>query len=401
MTIRAILRVAKLKGAGKAAASGEHLARLRATPNADPSRRHLNERLAGSGDLWADIQERLDTLPTAPRRDAVHAVELLLSASPAYFADGDHARLQAWKTASLAWARDHFGAANVVAAVLHRDEETPHLHVVAVPIVEKTVADRAAPEPRLCARDYTGGRYRLSRLQDSYHAAVEHLGIERGVRGARIEYEHLHQRYTAMTQEPPAVARITEALHVEAPGRFANREEWATREQARLQAELAPLITALAARNGELERRLEHEQRRTEALQHEVRDYRVQAARAQSLDLKSMVRSLGGVQDRHDPHLWRVGTDTISIDGWRYRNLTQHQDGAGAINLLMHLTGCDLNRALDYMAYRGGVQAATVAAADHAARVAERLAERARDMPVDLRLLRPGRGGEDRDDRGR
>lgn len=398
MAVRAILRVAKLKGAGKAAASGEHLERRRATPNADPSRRQLNERLVGSGDLWADIQERLATLPAPSRRDAVHAIELLLSASPAYFADGDRAHLEAWKAASLAWACDRFGATNVVAAVLHRDEETPHLHVVAVPIVEKTIAGRAVPEPRLCARDFTGGRYRLSRLQDSYHAAVAHLGIERGVRGARIEYEHLHQRYAAVTQEPPAVAQITGRIQVEAPGRFANREEWAAREQARLQAELAPLITALAARNGELERRLAHEQQGTEALQREVGEYRVQAARVQSLDLSSMVHSLGGVQDRHDPHLWRVGADTISIDGLRYRNLTLRYDGAGAINLLMHLTGCDLNRAVDYIAYRGGAQAAIVAAADHAARAVERMAARAQGTPVHLKLLRPG---HERDDHGR
>ena len=135
MPVYAILRVAKLKGAGKAAASGHHLERTRDTPNADPSRRYLNERLAGSGDLWADIEARLRTLPTKPRSTAVHAIELLLSASPAHFAARDIAMLTGWVDASLAWARGRFGEANVVAAVLHMDEETPHLHVVAVPIV--------------------------------------------------------------------------------------------------------------------------------------------------------------------------------------------------------------------------------------------------------------------------
>jgi hypothetical protein len=393
--------VAKLKGAGKAVASGAHLERLRPTPNADPRRRQLNERLVGGGDLWADIRARLDTLQARPRTDAVHAIELLLSASPSYFADGDRARLEAWTRASLAWARGRFGPENVVAAVLHRDEETPHLHVAAVPIVEKTLQGRTMPEPRLCARDITGGRHRLSLLQDSYHAAVEHLGIERGVKGARIEYEHLHQRYAAMTREPPEVERIAGAIHVEVPGRFADREGWAAGEQARLRAEPAPMITALAARNGELERRLDQEQQRIEALQRELSEHRVRASSAERLDLGSVVRSLGGVQDRHDPHLWRVGADTISIDGPRYHNLTERQDGAGAINLLMHLTGCDHNRALAYVAYRGSAHAAVVAAADHAAREAERIADRARETPAELRLLRPDRGREDRGDHGR
>ena len=91
----AVLRVAKLKGGGKATASGEHLERRRHTPNADPSRRALNARLAGSGDLWADIRDRLATLPAPPRSNAVHAIQLLLSASPAYFDAGGRAGLAA------------------------------------------------------------------------------------------------------------------------------------------------------------------------------------------------------------------------------------------------------------------------------------------------------------------
>jgi hypothetical protein len=287
----------------------------------------------------------------------------------------------------------------VVAAVLHRDEETPHLHVVAVPIVQKTLAGRSVPESRLCARDITGGRYRLSRLQDSYHAAVEHLGIERGVKGARIEYEHLHQRYGAMTREPPEVRRLAGAIHVEPPGRFANREEWAAREQERLRAERAPLVTALAARTEELTRALAQEQQRTQALQRDLDDYRAHAARARTLDLGRVVQSLGGVQDRHDPHLWRLAGSTISVDGSRYWDLTSRHEGVGAVDLLMHTTGCDFTKAIAYLAHEGSPEIAAIGAAEYSARDAMRYAERVQDTPVDLRPLREW--DRDWDDRGR
>ena len=34
------------------------------------------------------------------------------------------------------WLRQTFGAENVVAATLHADEETPHIHATVVPIVQ-------------------------------------------------------------------------------------------------------------------------------------------------------------------------------------------------------------------------------------------------------------------------
>lgn len=329
-----------------------------------------------------DIRDRLATLPAPPRSNAVHAIELLLSASPAYFDEGGRAGLAAWVEASLAWARERFGEANVVAAVLHRDEETPHLHVVAVPIVEKTLKGRHEPEERLCARDITGGRHRLSRLQDEYAAAVAHLGIERGVRGARIEYEHLHQRYAAMTGTPPAVGEVAKAIAVERPGRrVGDPAAYAAAQEARVRAGVLPRVEALAARCEELERSAEREGRRAAALQTELEAARAQAARAREVDLGRVVAVLGGVQARHDPHLWRVGGDTISVDHHRFKNLTQGREGVGAVEMLIQLTGCDYTRALTFLAQRGGAEVAAIAAAEYAARQAIQFAERARELP--------------------
>ncbi len=80
----AVLHTKKLKTTGEIGGLGKHNERERDTPNADPERTTLNERLAGSGDWVADVQERLDTQERI-RKNAVLAVSHLLSASRDWF----------------------------------------------------------------------------------------------------------------------------------------------------------------------------------------------------------------------------------------------------------------------------------------------------------------------------
>ena len=45
-------------------------------------------------------------------------------------------RLDEWCQDNLDWLRKTYGTDNVVSAVLHMDEETPHIHATIVPIVQ-------------------------------------------------------------------------------------------------------------------------------------------------------------------------------------------------------------------------------------------------------------------------
>ncbi len=45
-------------------------------------------------------------------------------------------KLNPWIEANLKWLKDTFGEENVVSAVLHMDEKSPHLHATIVPIVQ-------------------------------------------------------------------------------------------------------------------------------------------------------------------------------------------------------------------------------------------------------------------------
>src|SRR6266568_7337534 len=140
MSRYAILRIRKIHTFGQIGGLGKHMERDRETPNADPELSPLNERLAGSGDWLADVKSRVAVAPIV-RKNAVLAVECLLTASPEYF-DGTSTlekaqRRDAWRDTSMTWLGETFGAANVTSAVLHRDETSPHIQALVVPIDAK------------------------------------------------------------------------------------------------------------------------------------------------------------------------------------------------------------------------------------------------------------------------
>ncbi len=213
MTNYAIMRLSKVKTIGQVAGLGKHVERERETRNADEERTDLNERLAGTGDWPADVQARLAVAPII-RTNAVLSLEMVLGASPEWWTTGTEAeqdrRRDAWRDLSTAWLRDTFGEQNVVAAVLHRDELSPHIQALIVPIDERG---------RLNARHFIGGdRHRLTELQDSYAERVAVLGLERGVRGSVATHQEVRQWYAQVQETAREVRRdIAAVVEIEPP----------------------------------------------------------------------------------------------------------------------------------------------------------------------------------------
>ncbi len=366
----AVLHTKKLKTTGEIGGLGKHNERERDTPNADPERTALNERLAGSGDWVADVQERLDTQERI-RKNAVLAVSHLLSASRDWFEGASPAQVEAWRDRSMEWLRETYGAENVVAAVLHRDETTLHIQAMVVPIDERG---------KLTASHWLDGPAKMSALQDSYARAVEDLGLTRGVQGSKATHQELQEWY-AKIQEPTSAPEIVKQhLEVERPGRFvANPDRWASEQVERIAERIAPALDAalVKAQHYEqqaaqaeanvavLQQRLREVERDRDTLQ---RDYKALAAQVRQLDLRDTMQTLGGVQDRYDTHKWRVNDEHISINGERFYNHDQQKGGGGSIDLVMHVTGYTFTQAVAYLNHEAGPELAVAAAANHGAR---------------------------------
>ena len=175
-------------------------------------------------------------------------------------------RLKAWCTDNLAWLRKTFGAENVVSAVLHMDEATPHIHAAVVPIVtgerrkvrkEKTdetgkrkYRTKSTARPRLCADDVMS-RIKLKEYQDTYAAAMAKYGLQRGIDGSNARHVTTQEFYrNAIARQQNLQDNIGELLRIEEEKLKA--VEHATKQEQTARAELHRTAAELAAVKGEL-----------------------------------------------------------------------------------------------------------------------------------------------------
>ncbi|MCK0871139.1 MobV family relaxase [Acinetobacter pittii] len=186
----AILRTEKLKTMGNIAASLSHNYRNRPTPNADPYRTVNNEHdLKTAGQVMDGIKNRL---PEKTRKNAVLAIEYLITASPDWNGWKNKEKDSEFFDKAKEWLIKKHGAENVISTTIHRDETTPHMAVYVVPIDSKG---------NLNAREFLGGRAKLSKMQTDFHDQVKDLGLERGLEGSKAEHTTIKDFY-AEIQKP-------------------------------------------------------------------------------------------------------------------------------------------------------------------------------------------------------
>jgi len=195
----AVLRVAKinsLKGLSGASAHNSRTASVGLDHVHNDAQKmgggaHL---LGGQDDAVEAWHERSTAVGLKrPRKDAVRAIEAVMSVSSEWFARASQEDMDAWRHQSMAWATDTFGAENILSAHLHDDEETPHIHFLVIPLIKKD--RKKAGRPRkgregkarkpaaswgLSAADFIGSPDKLTALQTDYATRVSGLGIRRG-----------------------------------------------------------------------------------------------------------------------------------------------------------------------------------------------------------------------------
>lgn len=193
-----------------------------AAPNADINKRHLNVTLVNDGvedysQLWKDRQYEVNLTEGGkckPRWDSVYAYEIVLGYSHGALPDN---MIREWADANVKWLGEAFGGEkNVLSAVLHMDETTPHIHAIVIPINEKN---------HLCAKDFTGGKRKMFKLRDSYTVAMEKFGLEAPIRYTKADNHELKKFYRAVN----TIANTTapEKGEEETEEEFIDRcEEW-------------------------------------------------------------------------------------------------------------------------------------------------------------------------------
>ena len=237
------------KAHGSDSGTTAHIERFIIPKNADPTRTHLNRKLIeypeGVKDRSAAIQRRLEEAGLTRKigSNQVRAIRINVSATPEDMERIEReGRLDEWCADNLKYFADTFGRENIVAAHLHLDEKTPHMHVTLVPIVkgerkrkkrEEQAKKRYRKKPtdtvRLCADDIMS-RLKLKAYQDSYAVAMKKYGLQRGVDGSEARHVSTQQYYRD-------IKRQTEELKTEVV-ELQERKETAREELERAKKEI-------------------------------------------------------------------------------------------------------------------------------------------------------------------
>lgn len=216
------------KAKGNDSAMSAHIERTIHPKNADASRSHLNKELIiypeGVNNRTSAIQYRLDNahLKRKIGTNQVRAIRVLLSGTHETIKEIEKKKqLENWCNDNLNWLKETFGEENLVSAVLHMDEKTPHIHATIVPIVtgerrkvknkpEIAIEKYKKKNPnsnRLCADDVMA-RNQLKLYQNTYAMAMAKYGLKRGIEGSEAKhtstaeyYRTLHFQNQKMEQE--------------------------------------------------------------------------------------------------------------------------------------------------------------------------------------------------------
>lgn len=380
----AIYRHDKLKSMGQIHASSQHMTRMRPTPNADPGRKSENKVLIGGDDPAADVAALVPALDAKNadgqrlrRSNSVLAIEVLLTASPEWWAEATRDQQQEWLDRSTEWLVQEYGRENIAHLRLHGDERTPHLTGFIVPIDPESGS--------LNARRWIGGPRRCAEQQSAYAAAVEPLGLRRGVEGSTAEHESVKRFYGALAQP---VAKLS----IDRPPRIlTDPTGWQRDQSLKLAEQVAPITARM--RTAETERtarkaaeaQATKDRGRADRMAAELDKQKELAGRLRALPLPDVLDALGFTPDKHEKDRWKAEGFNITVGtGQKAGKWFDHAAGVGrggSIDLVQHVTGADFKGALSWLADRFGPGAAVADLTAHMrrqaiAQVKEAVAER-------------------------
>ena len=116
------------------------------------------------------------------------ADELLFTATHKFFDGMNKEQIKEWADTCMEFVYKDLGYTKeqVLHSVVHLDEETPHIHCVVVPLVNKLDNRTNTYRYTISKKQYIKDKFVLSELQDKYHQRLTEKGydLERGIKGS-------------------------------------------------------------------------------------------------------------------------------------------------------------------------------------------------------------------------
>lgn len=184
----AILRFAKKKAGGVTAACAHNerkKAAYKSNPDIDIARSNDNYHILAPEQTY---RQEINSLITAAgcktRKDSTLMVETLITASPEFMSALPLYEQQEFFNLAFEFISKNIEKSNIISAVVHMDEKTPHMHLSFCPIT----ADK-----KLSAKAILGNAAQLSKWQIEFHThmCARWPELERGISSIESKRKHI------------------------------------------------------------------------------------------------------------------------------------------------------------------------------------------------------------------
>lgn len=140
------------------------------------------------------INQRIKELGCRTKKDTVLMCSMLVSASPKFFKGMPREAIEDYFSMCYRFFAQRYGEENIISAVVHLDETTPHLHLNLMPVLDG----------RLCCKQLFD-RVALQKLQTDIHEQVGKVwGLQRGKEGSKTKHLDVAEYKVKMAEEKAA-----------------------------------------------------------------------------------------------------------------------------------------------------------------------------------------------------
>lgn len=422
------MRLAPVKTSEKLAGLAAHIDRSQVKPqeHIDAERTQFNRVLWGSGDVVGDVTAMKAKYKLA-HKDTTTCAEIVLTAKAEWFNEISPQwregiftpQMQNWIDCNLAFLKStSIGFAN---AVLHLDEEAPHIHAMVVPVATYGIRFRRGGKDvtRIAYSELFGDTQqlinlshvlensemtKLGRLQTTYANAMASTGLERGIRNSNVKHvtpgEHRKRinkkllplpKVTTKIPDPSTLDTAKEAMGIETTHSKAVKAR-EKEQKAKLKAGLEQ-INDLHSKSIELE--IVQKQVKTQKdtliekdkiiddLKNQLNAAKVDDVR--SIDLISVLKKAGATQSHIDLSSWLTPNGSITLNNGTYR-LADGKLKKNAIDLTIDLFNCKYSDALLWLKSKFTV--ATVVDAAKSRAEDRAITTLAGDLTLDLEMVK-------------
>lgn len=184
----AIMRISKCKLGAVTRIEKHHERKkdaYKSNPDIDVSKSHNNFHIKDPPDSYRKlIRKRIEEVGCRTRKDSVVMQDSICTASPEFFKGKTSRETEDFFRLAYKFYVKKFGEENILSAVVHLDERTPHMHVCFVPITK---------DGKLSSKTLIGGPTGLVKLQDDFYSHMfNHFPeLKRGIPKRITHRKHL------------------------------------------------------------------------------------------------------------------------------------------------------------------------------------------------------------------